>query len=77
MNEKVSRSRKQTELKMTVIKTVYSSSQRGSSSAVVVMVVVGGAWRAELSVGDGGLMETRRVAFCILVGGCLHPAACV
>lgn len=74
MYERASRSRKQTKLKMTMTVTVDSSSHNGSGSAEVVGVVVGvmAARRAELSVGNGGLMEARRVAFC-MVGGCFHP----
>lgn len=74
MYERASRSRKQTELKMTMTVTMYSSSHNGRSSVEVVgmVLVVVAARRAELSVGNGGLMEARRVAFC-MVGGCFHP----
>lgn len=74
MYERASRSRKQTEQKMTMTVTMYSSSHNGSGSLEVVgmVLVVVAARRAELSVGNSGLMEARLVAFC-MVGGRFHP----
>lgn len=72
MYERARRSRKQTKLKMTTIIAVYSSSQSSICSVEVVGVLVAVIRRAELSVGNGGLMEAGQVAFC-MVGGCFHP----
>lgn len=73
MYERARRSRKQTKLKMTTIRTVYGSSQISSCSVEVVGVVVVAAARgAWLSVGNGGLVDAGQVAFC-MVGGRFHP----
>lgn len=73
MYETASRSRKQTELKTTMTVTVYISSHSGSGSVEVVGVLVEVAvMRAELSVGNNGMVEARQVVLC-MDGGCFHP----